>query len=96
MQGLSLPELVSTTQTMTMELHAFEIYPPFETDDAGHALSLFLSETRLTAVLGNGGAPIVVTTSSQRLSSKTSFRKHREVLATRRGISRNDVLLLPG
>jgi|JI8StandDraft_1071087.scaffolds.fasta_scaffold95845_2 hypothetical protein len=62
MQGLFLPELVSTTQAMTMELHAFEIFPPFETDDEGHALSLFLSETRLTAVFGNGGASLVVTT----------------------------------
>lgn len=41
MQGLSLPELVSTTQAMTTELHAFEIFPSVETDDEGHALSLF-------------------------------------------------------
>ena len=34
-------------------------------------------------------------TSAQRLSSKASFHRHREVLANRRGFSRNDVWGLP-
>lgn len=63
---------VCTTQGMPSDVQAFEVFAPFETDDEGDALSLFVSETRLVAVLGNGGATIVLST-----LDAESFVEHR-------------------